>query len=279
MKNVSSTRRAMVLTALLFVSTMVWSQVAEPIVLGHRGGRTEQDENTLSAFENAWKAGIHSFETDIHQSKDGVLVVSHDSSLKRMCGIDGVIEQMTAAELREVKTLQGHPLLFFDDLLAFFSGKQGLYVELEMKTSDAKLYPDDAIAGYCEKAYKAIRKKIPADADWSMTSFDYRPLRYLREHHPDATLALISGQPCCDQTIEVAKALGVQRLAVTLDGSTRAALSKAHKAGLKVNLWPGSKVEDTLLAIWLGADFCCTDIPIEVKKFLDGKMPWLRVKY
>ena len=91
----------------LFIT--VSAQESAPIILGHRGGRAEQDENTLSAFQNAWNAGIHSFETDIHLTKDGNLVISHDSELKKMYDYDGMIENMTSDELRKLKTKAGQP--------------------------------------------------------------------------------------------------------------------------------------------------------------------------
>lgn len=252
---------------------------AAQLVLGHRGGRHEQDENTLSAFQGAWSAGIHSFETDIRMSRDGKLVVSHDATLERMTTGTGVVEGMTEKELKAVVTRAGHPLLMLDDLLDFFRDKPGLYVEFEMKTGGSEAYPDEVIPEYCEKAYRALKAAMPADADWSMTSFDYRPLRYLRAHHPEVTTALITGQPVNDETLAAARALGVPRIAATLDGTTRAAVAKAHKEGLKVNLWPGTKIEDTMLALLLGADFCCTDIPIAVKRYIDEKHPELKVRF
>lgn len=253
----------------LSCAATLWAQDAA-IVLGHRGGRAEQDENTLQAFSNAYAAGIHSFETDIRMARDGSLVVSHDGSLKRRCGIDRRIEDMTAKELRAVKTNDGNPLLMLDDLLDFFKDKPGLYVEFEMKTSETDAYPDSRIPEYCEKVYKALKKSMPKDADYSMTSFDYRPLRYTSAHHPDQTLLLISGSPVSSQTIELAKAVGAQRIGCGLDGTTRAQVAAAHKQGLKVNLWPGTKIEDTLLALYLGADFLCTDIPIKTKAYFDA---------
>ena len=248
-------------------------------IFAHRAGRAEQDENTLSAFQATYTAGIHGFETDVRMTKDGELVISHDGTLTRMTTSEGVIEEMTAAELRKVMTKKGHKLLFLDELLDFLKDKKGLYVEFEMKTSDTKYYSDEKIAEYCEKVYKAITAKRPADADYSMTSFDYRPLRYTKEHHPDMNLLYISGTPLNDETIGICKALGLKRLGVNLDGTSRRFVEKAHKEGLTVSLWPGTKVEDTMLGITLGADLLCTDIPQEVKKALQERLPKEKVTF
>lgn len=53
----------------------------------------------------------------------------------------------------------------------------------------------------------------------------------------------------------------------------------AKKAGLVVSLWPGKSVNDLMLGAYLGADFLCTDIPVEYLKFAKEKAPWLKIKY
>jgi glycerophosphoryl diester phosphodiesterase len=48
-----------------------------PQTIAHRGYKAKHPENTLGAFMGAVKAGAHAIETDIHLSKDGVVVLSH----------------------------------------------------------------------------------------------------------------------------------------------------------------------------------------------------------
>ncbi|KMU81881.1 hypothetical protein CISG_02897 [Coccidioides immitis RMSCC 3703] len=42
----------------------------------------------MSAFMHAVEVGAHAIETDIHLSRDGVVVLSHDATLKRCFGVD-----------------------------------------------------------------------------------------------------------------------------------------------------------------------------------------------
>ena len=74
-----------------------------------------------------------------------------------------------------------------------------------MKTSS---YPDDVLPEYCERVYDLVMKNKPADATYLLTSFDYRVLRYMQTHHPDADLMLITGKPCHDETISLCKTIG-----------------------------------------------------------------------
>ena len=50
------------LSALIIAASAMAQQNTSIEVLGHRGGRYEFDENTISAFEGAYKKGIHSFQ-------------------------------------------------------------------------------------------------------------------------------------------------------------------------------------------------------------------------
>jgi glycerophosphoryl diester phosphodiesterase len=53
-----------------------------PFVIGHRGASAELPENTMPAFVRALSyAGIAGIETDLHLSKDGVVVLIHDDVL------------------------------------------------------------------------------------------------------------------------------------------------------------------------------------------------------
>lgn len=71
-----------------------------PRVVAHRGDSANYPENTLPAFLSAVKMGIDVIETDVHLSKDGVLVIWHDPTLERNTDGTGTIESHTYDELR-----------------------------------------------------------------------------------------------------------------------------------------------------------------------------------
>ena len=57
-------------------------------------------ENTLAAFAYAASVGAHMFETDLHLTKDGVIVLLHDSTLDRTTNCSGPVADLTLAELQ-----------------------------------------------------------------------------------------------------------------------------------------------------------------------------------
>jgi glycerophosphoryl diester phosphodiesterase len=53
---------------------------------GHRGARGLKPENTFSGFELAFDVGVTTIETDVHLTRDGVVVLSHDPAIsERLC--------------------------------------------------------------------------------------------------------------------------------------------------------------------------------------------------
>lgn len=234
----------------------------------HRGGSYEFEENTMAAFRGSYEAGLRGFETDVRMTKDGVLVILHDDKLERTYNATGSVEEMTAAELREVTTKKGgQRMLFLDELLTFLADKPGIYLELEMKTSNKKLYPDKCLEEYCRKLNAAAQAAKGKDSSYFFTSFDDRPLKIMKKVDPQAELMFISGGPCNDELIKKGKELGCKRIAFKMDGTSRAAVRDAHKAGLLVNGWPGHTLEDYHLAIGLGIDGICSDIPVAIQQW------------
>ncbi len=77
-------------------------QLPERGVCAHRGAMTSHPENTLPAFEAAIESGAHMIEFDVQLSKDGELVIMHDSKVERTTDGTGQVSEMTFEELRQL---------------------------------------------------------------------------------------------------------------------------------------------------------------------------------
>ena len=111
-------------------------QQMDGLTVAHRGlhdlpGQSGVPENSLAAFREAVRAGI-AIETDIHLTADGEVVVFHDDTLDRMCGVSGSPETMTLAELRALR-LGGTDEVIptFRELLDLADGKVPLLIEFK----------------------------------------------------------------------------------------------------------------------------------------------------
>ncbi len=131
-------------------------------------------ENSMEAFERA-KEGGYGVELDIHLLKDGSLAVIHDAQLLRTTGKNGIVEALTAEDLKQYYlegTQQTIPL--FTDVLKLFDGKVPLIVELKCHNNN--------YAALCKKACVILDSY---NGPYCMESFDPRCIRWLRKHRPD----------------------------------------------------------------------------------------------
>jgi glycerophosphoryl diester phosphodiesterase len=86
---------------------MAFLEPGEFLALAHRGGAYHPEieglENTLAAFQHAVDLGYRYLETDVHVTRDGVLLAFHDTVLDRVSDRVGAIADLTFAEIREAR--------------------------------------------------------------------------------------------------------------------------------------------------------------------------------
>ena len=223
--------RGIVASLTLLSAITLFAQTQQIRVFSHRGGRMEHDENTMQAFMASDRAGYTGYETDVRITKDGHMIITHDSSLESTTNGSGAVENKTLAELKTLETKKGNKLLTLEELVEFLKDKKGLYVEFEMKTSPETLYPDSILPRYVDLLYSTVMANKPKDAEYIFTSGDTRPLRYMQQRHPDADLLLITYAPVNKATIDLCKGLGIRRLGAMMEGTSREAVTEAHRRG------------------------------------------------
>lgn len=109
-----------------------------PAVSAHRGDSFSAPENSIPAFQSAIDIGADWIELDVHQTKDGVVVVSHDADLKRIAGVKKNIWEMTYEEIQQYDVgswfspaFSGLRLATLDEVLKLCKGKIKLNIELK----------------------------------------------------------------------------------------------------------------------------------------------------
>lgn len=108
----------------------------------HRGlfdNKTDAPENSLAAIRLAVENG-YGIEMDIQLSKDGVPVVFHDATLKRMCGVDGKVWEYTLEELQQMKLASSNETIpTFAEVLDTVAGKVPLIIEYKLDRVQTKV--------------------------------------------------------------------------------------------------------------------------------------------
>lgn len=84
----------------LLLSFTSFSQ--NPIIIAHRGASAYAPENTLLSFEKAIEMGATIIETDVHQTKDSVVVIMHDLSVDRTTNGKGLIKNILSIDFKQL---------------------------------------------------------------------------------------------------------------------------------------------------------------------------------
>lgn len=132
-------------------------------------------ENSLLAFERAASMG-YGMEMDVQLTADHVAVIFHDWDLKRMCGIDKKISDMTYAELKDIcllRTAERIPTLW--EALSVVNGRVPLIIELKSNALNSSL---PRIADSILENYKG---------DYCIESFNPVILLWYKHHRPEIT--------------------------------------------------------------------------------------------
>lgn len=153
------------------------------IYVAHRGLHDETlPENSLPAFRVAISGG-HAIEIDIHITADGEVVVFHDDTTKRMCGVDKRIEEMTLKEIKELRLSDTDCTIpTFEECLNTVKGQSPLLIEF-------KTMSVETANKLCEKANEILSNY---EGEYFVQSFFPFVLSWYRKNRPDVLRGQLS---------------------------------------------------------------------------------------
>lgn len=143
--------------------------------IAHRGLFQHPDvpENSLVAFKKAIAAGL-AFECDVQLSKDGHVMVFHDTNLRRMTGKDADIHEVTAATMDQLTLLETKEKIpTLQDLLDLVDGKVPIHLEIKQERG----------VGPLEEKVLAHLKNYKGPV--VILSFNKKTLRWFKKHAPN----------------------------------------------------------------------------------------------
>ena len=224
--------------------------------IAHRGASAYAQENSLASFHRAAELGADMVEIDIRVSADQIAIVSHDSSLKRLYGIEGAVSDYGFEELRAL-TSGSAAMLSFAEALDCCRGL-GLGVYLDIKRLTAR-----AAAG--------IFAAIDARHYWGNVVFgSFRPdhLADIKAARPKAQTSILFGATQID-AVKLAKAIGADyvhpcwenRAAQPHKLLTRDWIESVRRADLGIVCWHEERPQEIAELMKLGVDAICSDKP------------------
>ena len=236
------------------------------IVIAHRGAHQKAPENSLAAVRGAIEFGCDYVELDVRTTRDGALVLMHDSSVDRTTDGTGKVAEMTLAEIRRVKfdtpskakkdkgALSDEPVPTFEEALLAGKGKIKIYID--HKDASPKQIMD------LLKKHDMLDEVIVYSSVESLRTFKkLRPSIPIMPDHPG--------------TVEKIEALARDLKPETLDGHflkwNQEQVDAAHRAGIEVWLdimGPVDNDQGYQKALEMGVDALQTDNPKQLIAFL-----------
>ena len=154
------------------------------VFYAHRGlfdNDSDAPENSLAAFRKAVEAG-YGMELDVQLTKDDQLVVFHDATLERMCGVDGNVWEYTLEELKQLRLAHSDEKIpTFQEVLELVDGKTPLIVEYKL---------DRPLTKVCALGDELLSKY---HGTYCIESFHPFALMWYRKHRPEVMRGQLSG--------------------------------------------------------------------------------------
>ncbi|MFX1355688.1 MAG: glycerophosphodiester phosphodiesterase [Promethearchaeota archaeon] len=233
----------------------------EVLIIGHKGASKTEPDNTLRAFQKAIELKADYIEFDIHQSKDGEIVVMHDDNTLQTTGYDGYIKEMTLEELKKLDCGMGERIPTLKEVIKLCKGKIGLQIEVKVINIGEKVV--DLL-----KEADLIESSI-------ISSFIHNEVIKIKNYEPKAKVAALIPSQIEDSSNlkKVARRLIRKEKFFAIHpyfiGVNKELVDYCYKNNLKVNVWTVNEQKDMENLIKSGVDGIITDdIPL-LKKLLN----------
>ena len=250
------------------------------IVLAHRGGGGLWPENTIMAFEGAANLGVDGLELDIHQTKDGRLVVIHDPTIDRISDGSGAVKNMTLAEVQAVDagywwTADGGETFPYrgkgatiPTLEEVFVNFPHLWINIDIKQHEPPIVEPFVemvrefgmtnkivVGSFSERTIQAFRNECPE----ALTAASMQETRRLFVMNKLLIGRFYNGHAAA---LQIPEFYGRRRII------TSRFVKAAHKKKTAVHVWTVDEENDMERLIALGVDCIITDYPDRLLKLI-----------
>jgi glycerophosphoryl diester phosphodiesterase len=254
---------------------VVYLQPGRVLALAHRGGAFHPEieglENTLAAFRHAVALGYHYLETDVHVTKDGVLLAFHDAVLDRVTDRVGAIADLELAEIREARVgrreqvptlaelVDAFPEVSFNIDIKSLGAVEALAAFIEQRD----LWDRVLVGSFSPRRIRAFRRltggRVPTAAHpWEIVAFRFLPSARMASR--------LAGRHFAAFQIPHRR----HGIAVV----TRGLVRRAHAAGKQVHVWTVDDPAEMHTLLDLGVDGLVTDRTDLLKDVLVARGQW-----
>lgn len=245
--------------------------VEDPIALAHRGGNVDGLENSMVAFADAVSLGYRYLETDVHATRDGVLVAFHDERLDRVTDGNGAIADLTWSEVSRARIGGREPVPRLDDVLTVWPEVR---VNVDLK-SDQAVEPFVAVmrdhgaldrvcvGSFSDDRVRQVRREFGDAVCTSAGPHEVRRLRVASYLGPVGRVIPV-GCDCIQVPTEHQGTVVVDQRMV----------DHCHDRGLPVHVWTVNDRDEMHRLLDLGVDGLVTDQTRVLREVMLARGTW-----
>ena len=248
--------------AFVLLAALLGSATYAMDIIAHRGASHAAPENTLAAFQLAWKEGADGIEGDFYLTKDRRIVCIHDKQTKRLAGKDLDVTQATLAELQALDVgvwkdprFAGERIPTLEQVLA--TVPEGKRIFIEIKDSER-------IVAHLQQ----VLEDAPVKSEQiTIIAFSIDVIRMCKAHLPEIKASWLVSKKDLDRDtlsgiVQTAKGFDFKAIGLQSGAHIDEALVKVlHAAGLELHTWTGNSGEDARRYHALGLKSVTTDKP------------------
>lgn len=244
-------------------------------VISHRGANIYAPQNTLPAFKKSLEIGIDGFETDVHITKDGQLVLCHNYTIDSTSDGKGSISQMTLDQLKKYDfgsyfspRFAGTRIPTMDEFLTFVEDADISVLNIELKSPKENETEIVSETIRLVKEHGLFEKLI-------ISSFDPKLVFEAKLIDEDCKTGFLysvnrkTALPMLRHPIDFARNLYVDALHPQNIFVSEKYVYEAHEAGLLVNTWTVNSIRDIEKMIRCGVDGIITNYPDVTKGIIE----------
>ena len=239
-------------------------QLREVQLTAHRGASTSAPENTMPAMEAAVDQMADFAELDVQETRDGVLVLFHDSTLERIDGTRRTIRSLSWDELQQVdaggwysEQYSGTRIPKLEDVIEYVRGRMMLNIEIKYAGASSDLP---------EKVVDCIRENDFAE-QCVVTSTSLSYLKRVKAADPDIYTGYILSAAYGSYYEDGAIAF----ISLISSSANRKLVERVHACGKEVHVWTVNKKSELERMKMIGVDNIITDRPILAREVILGE--------
>lgn len=230
-------------------------------ITAHRGSSKTAPENTMAAMERAVEDMADFVEIDVQETADGVVVLGHDSTLKRVAGVNRAISSYTLEELAEIdvgtwfsKEYEGETIPTLVEVMEFCKGRVKMNIEIKNLGKDS-LLPDKVVELITE--YQMKEQCV-------VTSTRLSYLSRVKELDPDIRTGYIISAAYGDYY----SSDDVDFISIRSSFVNGKLVEAAHEKGKAIHAWTVNNKSEMERMKMLGVDNIITDYPVLAREIV-----------